>query len=373
MSGRPSRLLLVVAALLAVLPALGAGPPQFLASDASHLGVTPGGVAALRAFKAPVLTAKAAALIDATTGAVLYSKNGEQRFAPASLTKMMTALVAIERGRLDQRLTATQQVRSVEPVLIGLDPGEALALGDLLYGLLLWSGNDAAVCIAEGLGGSVGQFVTWMNEEAKALGLRNTHFANPHGLDAPGHYSTAIDLARLAVAMMRQPTLAQIAGTREYTIPGPPLYHFRNSNPLLGVYDGVIGGKTGLTDDCGRCFAVVASRGGHTVAAVVLGSLDIARDGRVLLDYAFSSYEWVPASTLGPGRFGYQRDGQRGEARLDPGAAVAVFPWESRRARVRAVVDGAPAQASQAIGRVVFESAFRVLGSLPLFPASRGP
>ena len=357
----------IAAALLAVF-ATGFGPPQFMAGDSSGIGLTPSQLRGLQAYQTPAVSARAAALLDTGSGAVVYSKNGQERFAPASLTKMMTALVAIERGQLGQRITATANVLLVEPVVIGLDPGETLTLENLLYGLLLWSGNDAAVAIAEGLAGSVPQFAGWMNEKAATLGMRDTHFVNPHGLDTPGHYSTAEDLGRLTIAMMRVPVLAKIAGSRDYTIPGPPLYLFRNSNPLLGSYDGVDGGKTGLTDDCGRCLAVSATRGGHGMVAVVLGSNNIARDGRVLLDHAFTNYEWVPVTAGVRGAFDLRVGAERAEVRLAPDAVVAVPAWERRRGRTRAVVQ-APGTPADGSWRLVVDSSLRRLGDLPLIAA----
>jgi D-alanyl-D-alanine carboxypeptidase len=282
---------------------------------------------------------------------------------------MLTALVAVEHGRLDQRITATEHVY-VEPVVIGVDAGEVLSLEDLLYGLLVWSGNDAAVDIAEGLAGTLPKFADWMNEKAAALGLRNSHFVTPHGLDAPGHYSSAEDLARLLAALMRDPVLARIVGTREYTIPGPPLYKFRNSNPLLGVYEGVDGGKTGLTDACGRCLAVTAVRGGHRVVAVVLDSRDIARDARVLLDFAFSNYEWVPVPEVAVSAI-RAADG-RTEPRAGGEVTVAIPAWESPDMRTRLVASPG-GEAGQPTVRLIVESGLRRLGEFSLAVAGAAP
>jgi D-alanyl-D-alanine carboxypeptidase (penicillin-binding protein 5/6) len=248
-----------------------------------------------------------------------------------------------------------------------------LTLEDLLYGLLLTSGNDAGVAIAEGLAGGVPRFAAWMNEKAAALGLRNTHFLNPHGLDVPGHYSTAEDLARLTVAMMREPTLARIVATREHTIPGPPLYKFRNSNPLLGGYDGVNGGKTGFTDLAGRCLAVSANRGGHQVVAVVLGSANIALDGQILLDYGYGNYAWLPVATGRAGTVEYRAGRDRRAARMAADAAVAVPSWEGRQARTLVAIDSAIAAADGIVGRVVIDSPLRRLGEFGLFSAGSGP
>jgi D-alanyl-D-alanine carboxypeptidase len=144
-------------ALATMLLATGFSPPVLLESDGSALGLAPSRLRALQAYKSPVLTARAAALVDASTGAVLYGKNADEPLAPASLTKLMTALVAAERGQPAQRITASERVY-VEPVVIGLDPGETLTLDDLLYGLMLTSGNDAGIAIAEGIAGRVPRF-----------------------------------------------------------------------------------------------------------------------------------------------------------------------------------------------------------------------
>jgi D-alanyl-D-alanine carboxypeptidase len=363
-----------IATLSILLVALGSGfgPPQWLRDDAGTQPLAPSQVRALQNYKSPVLSARAAVLLDVASGAVLYSKNGDERHAPASLTKMMTALVAVERGDLNQRITASEHVY-VEPVVIGLDPGEVMTLDELLYGLLLTSGNDAAVAIAEGVGGTQGRFVGWMNEKAAALGLRNTHFLNPHGLDAPGHYSTAEDLARLTAAMMREPLLARVVGAREYTRNGPPLYKFRNSNPLLGTYDGVNGGKTGFTDLAGRCLAVSASRGGHQVIAVVLGSQNIARDGQTLLDYAYGNYDWVALPVNSSPMLDYQIGQERVEMGLAQPATVALSKWEARDFRGRVVLDRGATTGNGLVGWLIVESPLRRLGQFGLSALSSRP
>jgi D-alanyl-D-alanine carboxypeptidase (penicillin-binding protein 5/6) len=160
----------------------------------------------------------------------------------------------------------------------------------MLYGLLLNSGNDAALAIAETIGGgSIERFVGWMNERAQAMGLKNTRFANPNGLDQVGHYSSARDLAEIARDVMAEPTLARIVGTRRFTVDGPPLYVFFSSNPLLGEYEGLDGIKTGFTDDAGPCLAATAVRNGRRLISVVLNSSGIAAETIALLDMGFAT------------------------------------------------------------------------------------
>jgi D-alanyl-D-alanine carboxypeptidase len=243
----------------------------------------------------------AAIAIDGDSGHALAAKNADARLAPASLTKMMTALVAVRRAPLTDPILATERSRS-EPSIIGLDPGDVLSLEDMLYGLMLPSGNDAALAIAESIGGgSIETFVGWMNGQATAMGLRNTRFANPHGLDQSGHYSSARDMAAIGRALLEEPVLATIVATPRHVVPGPPLYLFRNSNPILGAVPNVDGIKTGFTDDAGRCFAVSATRDGRRIIAVILNSPNIGLDAQLLLDAEFAASRPASLSIPRPG------------------------------------------------------------------------
>ena len=236
--------------------------------------------------------ARAAAVIDAGSGALLSADRPFDELPPASLTKMVTALVALERGTLDQRVEPTRDY-PVVAVLIGIGLGDSLRLEDALYGLLLNSGNDAALAIAESVGGgSVPRFVEWMNELTRRMGLTHTRFRNPHGLDEDGHVSSAYDMAVIGRALMRQPVLARIVAERRRLLEGPPRWLFVNTNPLLGSYDGADGIKTGYDDLAGRCFAATATRDGRRAIAVVLNSERYARDAATLLDAAFAERGW---------------------------------------------------------------------------------
>ncbi|MBI4495293.1 MAG: D-alanyl-D-alanine carboxypeptidase [Chloroflexi bacterium] len=252
----------------------------------------------LQQLRPPELAARAAVLLDAETGEVLYAKSPHDQLAIASLTKMVTALVAVERAPLSQPIRATKLSYSV-PSVIGLDPGDTLTLEQILYGLILKSGNDAALAIAENLGGSSGQasidhFVELMNQKVRQLGLHDTHFVNPNGLDADGHYSSAYDVAQVARAFMRVPILARIAGTRYYAIPAPPVeWIFQNINGLLYGFPGADGVKTGYEDRAGRCIAASATQGGHRLIAVVLNSDVYYVDAANLLHYGFTNYAWL--------------------------------------------------------------------------------
>ena len=205
---------------------------------------------------------------------------------------MTTALVALQHAGPDSAVRATERSRA-EPAVIGMDPGDVLSLRDALYGLLLVSGNDVALALAESVGGgSIDRFVRWMNQSAFELGLHDTRFVNPNGLDAPGHYSSAFDVAQIGRAVLQNPTLAEVVATQRYQVPGPPLWVFRNINPLLGHADGVDGIKTGYETNAGRCIAVSARRDGHHLIVVVLHDDAYAADVAKLLDWAFDAFKW---------------------------------------------------------------------------------
>jgi serine-type D-Ala-D-Ala carboxypeptidase (penicillin-binding protein 5/6) len=259
------------------------------------LGAVPTGATALaEESRAPAPDARAAIVVDAESGTVLFERNAGAELAPASLTKMVTALVAVERAPLD-RLVRTSHPYAVTPIVIGLEPGDTLSLEATLYGLMLNSGNDAALAIAETVAdGSSERFVGWMNELAGRLGLKNTRFKNPHGLGQDGHVSSAYDMAIIGRAVMRQPTLARIVGQRRHVVEGPPRWVFNTSNPLLGVYAGLDGIKTGYDDQAGRCLVATAIRGDRRAIAVVMNSSRYGDEAASLLDHAFDDAAWGP-------------------------------------------------------------------------------
>jgi D-alanyl-D-alanine carboxypeptidase (penicillin-binding protein 5/6) len=240
----------------------------------------------------PAPNARAAIVVDAATGEILYARDETEELHPASLTKMVTALVAVERAPLDRMVRPTHDY-DVTPVVIGIGLGDSLPLRDVLYGLLLNSGNDAALAIAETVGdGSIDRFVGWMNGVAAGLHLEHTHFKNPHGLDTDGHVSSAYDMSVIGRAVMRQPGLAILVGTPRHVVDGPPRWVFSSINPLLGNYPGVDGIKTGFDDLAGRCLVATASRDGRRTVAVVMHSDTYADDAASLLDYAFADKHW---------------------------------------------------------------------------------
>ncbi|CCQ95598.1 Serine-type D-Ala-D-Ala carboxypeptidase [[Clostridium] ultunense Esp] len=246
--------------------------------------------------KGPSIQAKAAALIDVQSGRVLYEKNGNERLPIASLTKIMTAIVAIEEGNLEDKVKVGKNAVGVEGSSIYLRQNEEMRLEDLLYGLMLRSGNDAAVAIAEHIGGSVDGFVYLMNEKAEFLGLTNTHFMNPHGLDHPDHYSTAHDLALLTAYALKNPIFKKIVATKIKNVPMPGEEWDRkwiNKNKMLRLYPGADGIKTGYTKIANRCLASSATREGRQLATIVLHDGNDWNDSMRLLDFGFQEYQNV--------------------------------------------------------------------------------
>ncbi len=229
------------------------------------------------------VSATACVLMDADSGLVLYRKNEGQRMLIASTTKLMTALVALEQGGLHQTVTVTA-THMAEGSSMYLRVGEELTVEELLYGLLLCSGNDAALAVTECIGG-VEPFVARMNAKAAALGMSDTHFANPNGLDDEEHYSTAMDMAYLACAAANEPTLRRIASTRTAVIGGRTL---TNHNRLLTRMDGCIGLKTGYTKAAGRTLVSCAERDGHRLVAVTLRDGDDWNDHEALYAWGFT-------------------------------------------------------------------------------------
>jgi D-alanyl-D-alanine carboxypeptidase (penicillin-binding protein 5/6) len=245
------------------------------------------------ALPLPPLHAAAVLLEDLDSGRVLVAQGADAPRAPASLVKMMTALLVVERLSLDATVTVPAGAPSVGEAVggtaMGLTPGERLSVRDLLYGMLLPSGNDAAYTLAQAVGGTQEGFAGLMNARAAALGLRHTHFTQAYGLDQAGQYSTTRDLAVVAAALLRVPALAAIVRTPAYTIPATAAhaaYSLQATDQLLGTYPGVYGVKTGTTPAAGQCLvSALRTRAGHHLLGVVLGSTDRYADMRLLLDY----------------------------------------------------------------------------------------
>ncbi len=241
----------------------------------------------------PANHAKAAALIDVTSGRILFSQHGDEPLKIASLTKIMTAIVAIEQGRLDDKVSVSVRAAGKEGSSLYLKAGEKMTLRNLLYGMMLRSGNDAAVAIAEHVGGSVEGFAYLMNKKAEELGLANSHFANPHGLDQPDHYMSANDLAKLSAYSLSNPEFNKIVETRVKKAPNPHEswdYKWVNKNKMLTMYEGADGVKTGYTKQALRTLVSSATRDGQQLAAVTLNDGNDWNDHQALLDYGFRHF-----------------------------------------------------------------------------------
>jgi D-alanyl-D-alanine carboxypeptidase (penicillin-binding protein 5/6) len=245
---------------------------------------------------APAISAKAAILIDADSGKVLYSHNANARLPIASTTKIMTAIVVLETLDPAEKVTISASAVSVIGSVASLAKGEVLTVEDLLRALLIPSGNDAAVALAEAAAGSVPAFVAKMNAKAKALGLKNTHFVNDNGLTKDKHYSSAKDLATIAQYAMKFPLFRRIVGTKGLslpTLPGQKPRRFVSKNELVRKYDWVTGVKTGSTPAAGYCVVSSATQEGVNLIAVVLGATDSAtrwKEAGALLEYGFNQH-----------------------------------------------------------------------------------
>lgn len=239
--------------------------------------------------------------MEMETGRVLFESNMHARLPMASTTKVMTALLAIERGSLTDEVTCSENAFGVPGTSIYLQLGETLTLEQMLLGLMLSSGNDAAVAIAEHIGGTTAQFVQMMNERAQQIGAVNTHFANPHGLPDDTHYTTAYDLALIAREAMKNETFRRLVSTQRASIPWEGRTYSRqlsNKNRLLSDYEGATGVKTGYTSKAGRCLVFGAQRDGLELIGVVLGCSDWFDEAERLMDGCYNTY--TMARVLGP-------------------------------------------------------------------------
>ncbi|MFI8685246.1 D-alanyl-D-alanine carboxypeptidase family protein [Rossellomorea sp. NPDC077527] len=253
---------------------------------------------------APSVSSQRAILMDQETGRILYEKDAHTQSRIASITKIMTAILAVESGKMDQEVTVSSNAAGTEGSSLYLKAGEKIKLEDLVYGLMLRSGNDAAVAIAEFVGGSLDGFVYMMNEKANEIGMENTHFSNPHGLDDhKDHYSTAYDMAILTRYSMENGEYKEIAGTKVHTAPNPEEKwdrKWKNKNRLLTeLYKHSTGGKTGYTKLAKRTLVSTASKDGENLIAVTLNGPDDWNDHIGMFEYGFKNYDYKIALEKG--------------------------------------------------------------------------
>ena len=259
----------------------------------------------IHASDAISLSASSAVLIDADSGKVLYEKNANEKRGQASTTKIMTAIIALERSNNGDVVKVSPKAVGIEGSSVYLQSGEALTMEELVYALMLESANDAAAAIAYEIAGGIPEFSVLMNEKAAELGLSNTHFTNPHGLSDEEHYTTALDLALLTSYAMQNDVFCNIVSTQKKYIctesQTPRL--LINHNKLLRIYDGAIGVKTGFTKNSGRCLVSAAEKDGLRLIAVTLNAPDDWNDHRAMLDYGFSKYTCATLAESGDIRF----------------------------------------------------------------------
>lgn len=232
---------------------------------------------------------------DRISKSMIIGKNEDIKSAMASTTKIMTTIVILEKADLNETVTVSAKAGGTGGSRLGLKRGDKASVRDLLYGLMLRSGNDAAVALAEHVGGSVKEFAELMNEKASELGLTNTHFVTPHGLDDANHYTTALELAKLTDYAMNNETFSKIVGTKSITIyiNNQPR-QINNTNELLGVLNGVVGVKTGFTNNAGRCLVTETKRNNMDIITIVLGAdtkKDRTKDSVNLIEYTYSKYK----------------------------------------------------------------------------------
>lgn len=253
-------------------------------------------------IKIPETNSRACVVIDRNTNTILYGKKENERRKMASTTKIMTAIVTIENCNLDTSIEVSKKAAGTGGSRLGLKAGDKITIRALLYGLMLRSGNDCAVCLAEYVGGSLEGFANLMNEKARNLNLKNTNFETPHGLDSENHYTTAYELAILSNYALKNQIFAQIVGSKNYTITinGNPK-QLTNTNELLGELSGVYGIKTGFTNGANRCLVTACKRDNIDIICVVLGA-DTKRfrteDSIKLINYIFNNFQSVNLEEL---------------------------------------------------------------------------
>lgn len=252
-------------------------------------------VTASNVSKLPKTNSRRYIVYDRISKSMIIGKNEDVKSAMASTTKIMTTIVILEKADLNEKVTVSAKAGGTGGSRLGLKKGDKASVKNLLYGLMLRSGNDAAVALAEHVGGSVKEFAELMNEKASELGLTNTHFVTPHGLDDANHYTTALELAKLTDYAMNNETFSKIVGTKSITIyiNNQPR-QINNTNELLGVLNGVVGVKTGFTNNAGRCLVTETKRNNMDIITIVLGAdtkKDRTKDSVNLIEYTFSKYK----------------------------------------------------------------------------------
>ena len=326
-------------------------------------------------YAAPSLSARAAVLMEASTGRVLMESAAHERLPMASTTKIMTALVALEHADLSQPVQISEKAVGVEGSSVYLKAGEILTMEQLLCALMLESANDAAAAIAIEIAGDIESFADLMNETAQRIGLTDTHFTNPHGLDNAEHYSSAYDLAMLARYALQNPDFARIVSTYTTNIPlggDEGIRVLINHNKMLKYYDGAIGVKTGYTKRCGRCLVSAATRDGVTMIAVTLSAPDDWRDHTAMLDYGFSLYECAELAQPGQIRCALSCLGSTSESVSASNRDGVSLILPSEHGEITHVIEAnrylcAPVKSGDTVGEIVFFCDGTEIARTPLY------
>ncbi|MBE6605968.1 MAG: D-alanyl-D-alanine carboxypeptidase [Ruminococcaceae bacterium] len=318
-------------------------------------------------------SAHSAVIIEAESGRVIYEKNSDTRMPMASTTKIMTALVALESADINEMVSVPLEAVGVEGSSVCLKAGESMSLEELLYAMLLESANDAAAAIAITVGGSIEDFAVMMNEKAMALGLVDTSFANPHGLDAENHYTTAHELALIAAKALENKDFAEMVSTYKHRIPmdNGGYRYLMNHNKMLRLYDGAIGVKTGFTKKSGRCLVSAAERDGMRLICVTLSAPDDWRDHTAMLDYGFENYEKRVLAEDGELEFTLECVGKNTSHIKVKSVGEASYCMSKQGNGVTQTVYlprfvYAPKKVGECVGRVDFSIDGKVVSSLPL-------
>ncbi|MBD3330990.1 hypothetical protein GF354_05715 [Candidatus Peregrinibacteria bacterium] len=247
-------------------------------------------------FVSPVIYAEGVIAMDLNSDTILFEKNLHEKRAIASITKLMTALIILEENNIYDIVTISQNAANIEGSQMYLRAGEKITIENLIYGIMIQSANDAAYALAEYNAGSVSAFVEKMNKKASILGLINTNFANPAGLDNPHNYSTPFDIAKLAKTVYQKPLIQVAANTKEMqvnSVKGGLQHKLTNTNKLLDSYLHIKGLKTGKTNSAGLCLVAIGENNGNNIITVVLNSPDRFKESKILIDWVFRAYNWI--------------------------------------------------------------------------------
>lgn len=353
--------LLCVACILSAVSHRADNSPTY-AEEAVYVYCGEGGVE---------VNALAAAVLEAESGRLLFAHNADTPLPMASTTKIMTAVCVLENAELKTEFTVCKEATEIEGSSLYLRVGELFTVEELLYGLMLESGNDAAVALAIATAGDVESFVKLMNTKATEIGLKNTRFANPNGLPAEEHYTTAEELARLTAYALNVEGFEEICATRTKVLEsdGHITRYLNNHNKLLGSYGGMIGVKTGYTAAAGRCLVTAARRNGMTLVAVTLNDRNDWTDHRRMLDYGFGAYKMETVC----------KEGESVGIAVKEGKTASVLGLVKETVRVCVPTDSdiekiydiktltAPVKAGQAVGKIKIYSENALIKEVPLY------